>query len=373
MNTSELLLKAILGTLTDDEAAALKAWGEADETNEKLYQQTIDPHFLEKEYRRQQSIRHERPLAEMQARIQHEPSRRKPLWRWVSAVAAAAVVGFFAFTYLYKDTPAQGEMAAIHMGQTHARLALASGDTLELEAQDEGQAIEKSIAAKTHAKGEKAANQDLALITPHGCEFHVTLEDGTEVWLNAESRLTYPETFDSNERRVEVEGEAYFKVARDETKPFIVTTHGQQIHVLGTEFNVHSYAEDSSVETTLVSGSIGMQPIGAGRSELLLTPGHQAIFDKTAHDIQVKNVDTEVVTSWREGKFVFENQTLEQIMTTLARWYNFDFEFADAKAAQTVFMGRIPRYAEFTDVADILRGSGLQLDIQGTHITIKSK
>ena len=182
------------------------------------------------------------------------------------------------------------------------------------------------------------------------------------------------ETFSETERRVRVEGEAYFRVAHNEQKPFIVETDGQEIRVLGTEFNVHSYAEDKVVETTLVKGSIAMRPAEAGDAQLVLTPGHQAVFDKSAHDINVRSVDTEVVTSWREGKFVFENQTLEQLMLTLSRWYDFTYEFADAKAATTVFMGRIPRYADFDDVVAILESSGgLSIRIKERKVFIKSK
>ena len=169
-------------------------------------------------------------------------------------------------------------------------------------------------------------------------------------------------------------GEAYFHVARNEQQPFIVEADGQAVRVLGTEFNVRSYAEDADVQTTLVSGSIALQPIGAGDAQLLLTPGHQAVFSKTEHDIQVHSVDTEVATSWKDGKFVFENQTLEQIMLTLARWYDFTYDFADRRAAQTVFMGRTPRYADFADVIAILESSGgLHLKVDRQHVSIASK
>ena len=215
---------------------------------------------------------------------------------------------------------------------------------------------------------------ELSLVTPRGGEFRVTLEDGTEVWLNAQSRLIYPETFSETERRVQVEGEAYFRVARNEEKPFLVETDGQLIRVLGTEFNVRSYAEDTAVQTTLVHGSIAMQPIGAGEAQLLLTPGHQALFDKSAHDINVHSVDTEVVTSWKDGKFVFENQTLSQIMLTLSRWYDFDYEFLDEAAAKTVFMGRIPRYSDFDDVIAILEHSGgLSIKVKGKRVEVRSE
>ena len=209
---------------------------------------------------------------------------------------------------------------------------------------------------------------------PRGGEFKIELEDGTQVWLNAQSRLVYPEAFSQEERRVQLEGEAYFKVAKDDTKPFYVETYNQQIRVLGTEFNVNSYLEDNTVKTTLVTGRIAMQQMGDDSREMILTPGHQAIFDKGEQSMQVKSVDTEVVTSWKDGMFVFEEQNLASIMQTLSRWYDFTYEFRDHKAASTIFMGRIPRYADFQDVIRIIEASGgLTLRLDHKKLTIASK
>ena len=197
-----------------------------------------------------------------------------------------------------------------------------------------------------------------SLATPRGGEFKVTLEDGTEVWLNADTRLRYPENFEGAERRVELEGEAYFKVAKNEDKPFYVVSGGQEVRVYGTEFNINGYAEDTAIRTTLVEGSISLRPIGGNGSELMLTPGSQAVFDKHESRARVQQVDTEVVTSWRSGTFVFEDQTMEQIMQTLSRWYDFLYEFSDPQLASTVFMGSIPRYGSFAEVAQIFEKMG---------------
>ena len=127
------------------------------------------------------------------------------------------------------------------------------------------------------------------------------------------------------------------------------------------------------MQTTLVTGRIAMQQKGDDSREMILTPGHQAIFDKGEQSMKVKPVDTEVVTSWRHGMFVFEDQNLASIMQTLSRWYDFTYEFLDHKAASTVFMGRIPRYSEFDDVMQIIEMSGgLKLTLKGRNLTISS-
>ena len=196
------------------------------------------------------------------------------------------------------------------------------------------------------------------LTTPRGGEFEITLEDGTKVWLNAESQLSYPDTFRSDERRVILKGEAYFQVAHNEEKPFYVESDGQLVRVYGTEFNIRSYEEDAAVYTTLISGSVALQVAGNLNAELFLTPGRQAVFDKKEASAFVRSVNTEVVTGWRKGLFVFEEQNLGQIMATLARWYNFDYEFADNVLSETVFMGSVPRYGDFNEVLEILEKSG---------------
>ena len=391
LNIHHLILKHILGSLTPEEAEDLRIWREADTVNEQLFQKTIQTEFLEGEWLKRQSVNYERPLADMQRRIAQGNTKpiahKAKLWPLMRVAATAAlVIAMGVLTYLYFNQSSTNEMAVIKAGEMKATLQVLSSDEtsapLPVLPCKEGAVTTSDLLAdyqsqvssyRTNSTA-KHTPSSLSLTTPRGGEFRVTLEDGTEVWLNAQSRLIYPETFSQDERRVSVEGEAYFRVARDEHKPFIVETDGQLIQVLGTEFNVHSYAEDKTVETTLVKGSIAMKPADTGDAHLVLTPGHQAIFDKSAHDINVRSVNTEVVTSWREGKFVFENQTLEQLMLTLSRWYDFTYEFADVQAASTVFMGRIPRYADFDDVIAILESSGgLKVSVKGSNVIVRSE
>ena len=381
-------MNSVFETLSPEEQEAVRAWSAADAANEELWRQTTDSAFLETEWRRHRQVDTARPLAAMQARIAQQRQHRQLRWWRAAAIFAAAVaLGSLAYIYI-QGLHAHDAGSGISAGTVHAMLQVvdehgsATGEVVEfrdLRAGDQPLTTEQLLAdyrsqqsALPRPRQEHSPTPaSLSLITPRGGEFRIALEDGTEVWLNAQSQLIYPEHFALSERRVKVSGEAYFKVARDEQKPFIVEADGQAVSVLGTEFNVHSYAEDSHVETTLVSGSIALQPIGAGAAQLLLTPGHQAVFSKAEHDIQVRSIDTEVATSWKDGKFVFENQTLEQIMLTLSRWYDFTYSFADRRAAQKVFMGRIPRYADFADVVEILESSGgLRMTVEGKEVSI---
>lgn len=381
---SHLLYHLIIGDISDAGRRDLADWAAENEYNRRVLERLQDKDYLQREYRRIRAVDPRRAMKDMESRIAaSQPFIRRP-WSHVRTITlsvaglAAAIVLLFGFyTYYQKQTPekskaivAQVASSKITHGSTQAVLTLENGDTLHLGSSAKDNAAKMaeghSVFSGGHAK--------LSVSTPRGGEFKITLEDGTEVWLNAETQLRYPERFGDGERRVAVTGEAFFKVAKDSRRPFYVETAGQVVRVYGTEFNVHAYPEDKSVATTLVEGSIALQAASGNGSQLMLTPGHQALFDKQSHEASVKSVDTEVVTSWRSGSFVFENQNLGDIMQTLSRWYDFDYKFADASLAHTEFMGSIPRYGEFADVVEILETSGgLKFRIKGRTVIISRK
>lgn len=416
---SHLLYHLIVGDISDAGKKELADWAAQNDSNRKVYEHLQDPDFLQREYRRIKAVDPQRAMRDMRAHIEEESEKkdeektgkrkeerdlsqdnqernhkslssnlkaqtsysllstlRKPAVTILSAAALIAIVfGFYTY-YNNVSAPvkpttqiAQVASSQITHGSTQAVLTLENGDTIHLNGNN--QAALNSKSSKLKAQSPKQTSPRLQLATPRGGEFKITLEDGTEVWLNAETQLQYPEAFGENERRVAVSGEAYFKVAKDAKRPFYVETAGQVVRVYGTEFNVHAYPEDKDVETTLVEGSIALQTAAGNGAQLMLTPGHQSSFDKQSHEAKVKAVDTEVVTSWRSGSFVFENQNLGEIMQTLSRWYDFDYTFADKSLSGTEFMGSIPRYGEFSDVIEILEASGdIKIRQKGRNVTI---
>ena len=364
---SRLIYKCIIGRITDDECEELKRWANANEKNKEVLARLLDNTFLEKEYRKIKSVKPERAMLDMQMRIRMgqkaEAGRnlRKTIIKHLMRTAAAILIiagGYAIYYNMYEATPSTpevanaGKPAVIKHGTTQAVMSFGNGKEIAL---GDNEQENKNLIAQAEQYDDIC---DVQLKTPRGGEFRITLEDGTEVWLNAETTLDYPETFADNERRVAVSGEAYFKVAKDAERPFLVETDGQVVRVYGTEFNVHSYKEDAAVATTLVEGSIALSQASGNGAELRLTPGRQARFDKASAATDVISVDTSVVTSWRSGRFVFEDQTLEQIMQTLARWYDFEYKFNDDQLAQTIFMGSVPRYGDFSEVLSILEKSG---------------
>lgn len=409
---SRLIYHRIVGDISSAGERDLEQWASANPRHAEALRQLTDPAYLQREWHKQQVADPHRALLTMQARLDalESPASLEALESPAApasssaatnrqgiahphlggqegassairiphsalvallSAAATALVLIGAFTIYNKvsapvpatTTVAEVQSSRIAHGTTRATLTLEDGDTILLGSNTASNA--KALAKVSTANGKKI------LATPRGGEFKVTLEDGTEVWLNAQSTFTYPDRFDGDERHVAVTGEAYFKVAKDAERPFYVETDGQLVRVYGTEFNIHSYPEDARVATTLVEGSIALSPKGSPASQLMLTPGHQATFDKQTAATQVKPVDTSVVTSWRSGQFVFEDQTLAQIMQTLSRWYDFDYRFADQRLATTVFMGSVPRYGEFSDVLTILEKSGgIHFRQNGRTITV---
>ena len=327
-------------------------------------------------------------MLDMQKRINAQNLNSKKIqWRNMAVAASVAILICLGVTKLWnktgdissEDNYSITEMTAhseIKPGETKAIFRTAEGEEVELGADDH---INRKALSAVNAKSQLLAKNEkvqpkLCLNVPRGGEFKVVLEDGTEVWLNSESELIYPESFSDNERRVAVRGEAYFKVAKEEERPFYVETEGQLVRVYGTEFNIRSYNEDKEVYTTLVSGSIALSKADGKSGRLMLTPGHQAQFSKEEEETSVRPVNTDVVTSWRHGRFVFEEQRLEQIMTELSRWYSFEYSFEDESLRDIIFMGSIPRYSDFdTSLAILEKSGGILINVQGTNVLISKK
>lgn len=402
---ADIIYRQVVGNeLSSSDIEILDKWRHQSERHEKLYSQLTDYQWLQSEIDRRENIDYEGPKKEMERRISDfESSLRtenvnkstshkenhtlRKISLYFSNIAAViaivvAVLLYFKYENAINQIADLNLLASIKPGSTQAVLTTADGKTINLKSDAIAQDITpKAVTSKTDTQSsdpailvaERQESEMNTLSTPRGGEFCITLEDGTQVFLNAESQLIYPSSFEDNERRVAVLGEAYFKVAKDKTKPFYVETGGQEVRVYGTEFNIKNYPEDVNVETTLVEGSITVSRQNEFAGSLMLSPGMQSTFDKNTKNANVTSVATQVVTSWLDGKFVFENQTLEQIMCSLSRWYDFEYEFSDKALAKTIFMGSAPRYGDFNQVLDILETSGgLKFKMENQKVVVYS-
>ena len=194
-----------------------------------------------------------------------------------------------------------------------------------------------TLVYKANLHNETAEVMYNTVTIPRGGEYCLELADGTKVWLNAETELRFPVNFSDKTRDVYLKGEAYFQVSKDELHAFQVHTSMGTVAVLGTSFNVRDYADEQKVVTTLEMGKV-MYVSGENKKEIILTPGFQVQEEKTG-EIKMKKVDVMQYVGWREGKYVFENTALVDIMRTLERWYDIDVVYVDPVVKRLSFHG----------------------------------
>lgn len=365
---SKLFFRRFISRLTPGEEEEIRRWESLGDNYRELSRRLADPKTLGEEYRLRSLIDTDRAEAEMMRRIRdsRRPARRRHIITVSVTIAAAAVLlGLFLLRPVQrmsvpvpsaKPVMAEKTIEDFRPGQSRALLSDGSGVVIELGSVESDSPIASSLSQ--NADGETGEDKVLCLDIPRGGEFKIILEDSTEVWLNSDSRLRYPQKFGASERRVQVSGEAYFRVRKDSGRPFYVEADGQLIRVYGTAFNVRNYPEDDAIFTTLESGSIALSLIGDPAGEILLSPCHQAMFDRDRKEVKMRTVDPGVITGWRHGRFIFEEQPLSAIMRDLSRWYDFDYRFSDPSLETLVFMGSIPRYAEFQTAIQILENCG---------------
>lgn len=199
------------------------------------------------------------------------------------------------------------------------------------------------------------------LIIPAGGTFRVNLEDGSKIWLNANSQLYFPAEFSGTERKVGLTGEAYFEVAKNKAKPFLVQTPRQQIQVLGTHFNVNAYTDEQKQKTTLLEGLVQITTLEAQSKTVIIKPGQQA--EQNNELIQIKSVDADAAASWKEGLFVFDHTELQELMRQLSRWYNVEIVY-QGNPQRRVFSGEIPKNYSLAAVLRILELGSIHFRIE---------
>ena len=209
------------------------------------------------------------------------------------------------------------------------------------------------------------------IVIPRGGEYNITLSDGSRVWLNANTRMHFPTSFSSDSRIVELDGEAYFEIAKDPQRQFIVKTSISDIKVYGTEFNVRSYTRDHSQQVTLLSGSIAVE---YDDSTYMLSPGQQARITRGSDQMRTLDVDPDTYCSWVNGLFVFENRPLHEILSQLSDWYDTDFIYTDTSLRHLHFTGDLERYSDFSEILSLIEmTTSVQFTIKGQTVKVSPR
>lgn len=209
------------------------------------------------------------------------------------------------------------------------------------------------------------------VFVPKGQINQIFLADGTRIWINSESKLTVPTVFDLNQRVVKLNGEAFFEVAKDKTRPFRVEVNGQEIEVLGTSFNVRAYDNSNKIETTLETGQIRLS---IGDQTNVLSPGEQSLYDKTKKELVISKVDPITYSSWKDGRFEFQNEDLIEVFKIVERWYDVEISYNENTFKGMHFSGVIKRNKDAIHFLKLLNISmPICYSIDGDKIKITSK
>ncbi|MBE9599308.1 FecR family protein [Pedobacter sp. MC2016-24] len=226
--------------------------------------------------------------------------------------------------------------------------------------------VDDHVSANSEAVGKQQLLNTIA--TPRGGKYQIILPDGTTVWLNAQSSLTYPMTFNDSKRKVELTGEAYFEVTKNH-KPFVVVTANQEVEVLGTHFNINSYADERSTKTTLLEGAVKVRQSSTGNFKIL-KPGEQAQVNATQAAPVVSSVDLESEMAWKNDLFIFKNEKIESIARKLSRWYDVDITF-EGNPSNLSLVGVVSRTKNISSVLKLIEETGnVHFKVEGKKIII---
>lgn len=314
----------------------------------------------------------ERVFNRVQQAKQEKQHKRRGIMmrRWASVaavfIAAVSIFWYFASEDNVNPDPVNLKTVDVAPGGNRATLTLADGRTIALSEAQAGIVMDdarityqdRSASVAVLEKRNMAEPIMLSLTTPKGGTYQVTLPDGSKVWLNAASTLTYPSHFNGKVRSVTLSGEGYFDVAKDESKPFRVISRDQEVEVLGTQFNLSAYPDEITTKTTLVEGAV---QLGGGDVTIRLSPGEQGILANGK--IQVETVDVAAYVGWKSGEFVFNGIELRDAMKQLSRWYDVEVVY-EGKIPPKQFYGSFSRNLTLGETLNILKEARINFSVQ---------
>lgn len=308
--------------------------------------------------------------------------RRKRLTRVYRVAVSVVIIFGVAIAFLLREEATTVvpvvKVEEITPGRSMAKLTVASGDVYHLDSLHQVDLI--TSLAENNGKEVVFIDRQLEegaseikynkVEIPRGGEYQIVLGDGTRVYLNAQTELRFPESFASSEQRlVYLSGEAYFEVTKNPSKPFVVQCKDYAVKVLGTSFNVNSYEGDETSKTTLATGKVEIDMDG---KQTILNPGQQAIIKNG--EVNVKEVDVEVYTTWMFDNFRFQSESIQEIMTKLSRWYAIDVFYMNESVRNYHFTGYLPRYAKIADVLELLSlTTNIKFDVEGKTVIVMEK
>ncbi|WP_343306626.1 FecR domain-containing protein [Chitinophaga niabensis] len=316
-----------------------------------------------------------------------EREKVKPLFPWkryavAAAMLSAVVVSGFMLLREGNKQPATASLPPatavkhdIQPGSNKAVLILGDGSVVELNDSIKGKIAQQGVTVISKTTNGQLTYEEMGadaneviyntINIPRGGQYSLNLPDGSKVWLNAATSFRFPTQMNGKERIVELDGEAYFEVAKSK-QPFLVKVRDMQVEVLGTHFNIMAYKDEANINTTLLEGKV---KLSSGTSEVILKPGQQGLYTQAA-GFKVRIADTDQVLAWKNGYFNFNDEELASVMRKISRWYNVDIQYSN-KNSNLSYMGVISRFKNVSDVLNMLSLTGtVQFKIEDRHITV---
>jgi hypothetical protein len=383
--------------ITPDENAILQDWITKD-GNRQIFEELTPRETVIQMMKRAEEIRmtqNEKWQRLLDTIKPEEKGKYRKMMFWLSAAASVIIVaGVLLYTTLsrkhndgFVPAPSIAKVDDVQPGQFIAKLTLADGSVVILDSLSNGRLVQQGntnvysnngqLVYKSTGKQNEVLYNTLS--TSKAQTYTTVLSDGTKVWLNAESSIHYPVVFTGNVRKVEITGEAYFEVApsvavlsngQKVKRPFIVSLNGVTVEVLGTHFNINSYADEPAIKTTLLEGKVRVRS-AKDNAQTILMHGEQAVVRRGQNEKIVvdKDVDVDAEVSWRFGYFNFNDADVKTIMRQLERWYDVEVEY-QAEIPKAKFLGKIPRELTLFQVLNVLQKQNVHFKVEGKKIIV---
>ena len=364
---ARIIAASLKGNANDEEQRTLREWLSVSTRNKKIYDEFKDGKRLEQKIVESQQINWKNDYQHFITKRQRTRKNRrmKTIIRY-AAILTLPIVAAGIFLLQKNDRQTIVSISeVIKPGEHKAVLITGGGERITLSDSTLSPIQEQNgmIVNVTNNKVSYILPEDSlctqgspifnTLQIPRGGEYFLTLADGTEVWLNAETEIRYPVQFTGDKRVVYLDGEAYFTVAPDKNKPFTVVSTHASVSVLGTQFNFRAYPDERDVQTTLDSGSVIMQS-EKYKQQIKLVPGEQGVLEKNSAKLMKQEVNTYLYTAWKDGRFAFRDARLEDLFNILARWYDLSVFYQSPEAKDIRFTGDLNKTDDFKSILKII-------------------
>lgn len=377
-----LITKRLNGTLNQGETSELDFWAKESHDNREWLERMSNEEILTKEIQQWENID---PVKGYSGWRHYMQARRKARIRQIAGWSLAASI-LIAVTVIglirrgdrgHIPTPPAATVAiTVLPGKNTATLTLGNGQKVLLDSVGSGELgkqgntrlvkLDNGSLSYSVGNGKEGMVAYNTLTTPRSGQYQVMLADGSHIWLNNMSSLRYPTSFRGKDRTVELTGEAYFEIAKDQTKPFNVIVGGEEVEVLGTSFNIMAYSDEGTTETTLLTGAVKVR---TDNYTVRLRPDEQAQWSKAGEPRVVKNVPSQDIISWKNGFFYFGHASLQEVMRQLARWYDIDVRYEGA-IPDVEFGGKIDRSLPLNELLKFLDKNQVHFRLEGRSIVV---